>query len=229
MTTILGGTTDFGYNKSFYGAPEQVAELVQHLADISPSVGYVLKDAANDHHHYKYASAEAVFQKIRPALADRGIAVMPHACLERMDHYETDKGKKKWLAVVSYRLTFHYKNATLVAECLGSGSDTDDKAVMKANTAALKYVLAGVFLISWGDDPEKDEAAAPSPSPEKKDAIAGAVSALEASESLDQLEVAAKAFGALAGTLRLGKREMRAGREAYAARKKVLDRAEGVV
>ena len=37
---------------------------------------------------------------------------------------------------------------TLTVEGLGSGSDTGDKAVMKANTAALKYCLANGFLIS---------------------------------------------------------------------------------
>ena len=39
---------------------------------------------------------------------------------------------------------------------MGQGTDKGDKAVMKANTAALKYALAGIFLISWGDDPEAD-------------------------------------------------------------------------
>ncbi len=34
--------------------------------------------------------------------------------------------------------------------------DAGDKALMKAQTAAIKYAMARAFNISWGDDPEAD-------------------------------------------------------------------------
>lgn len=41
-------------------------------------------------------------------------------------------------------------------EGLGSGQDAGDKAVMKANTAALKYAYIGGLNIAMSDDPEQD-------------------------------------------------------------------------
>lgn len=39
---------------------------------------------------------------------------------------------------------------------LGSGQDSGDKAVMKAQTAAIKYAYLLSMAISTGDDPEAD-------------------------------------------------------------------------
>lgn len=39
---------------------------------------------------------------------------------------------------------------------VGSGTDSSDKAPMKACAAALKYALTSGFLIATGDDPEED-------------------------------------------------------------------------
>lgn len=39
---------------------------------------------------------------------------------------------------------------------LGSGQDSGDKAIMKAQTAAIKYAYLLSFAISTGDDPEND-------------------------------------------------------------------------
>jgi len=40
---------------------------------------------------------------------------------------------------------------------MGSGQDSGDKAVMKAQTAAIKYAYLLSFAISTGDDPEADQ------------------------------------------------------------------------
>jgi len=125
--------------------------LSEKLAQVMSEVGYVRKDATNDFHHYKYASAEAVLKKVNAALSARGIAVSSQA---ELLHYEpVGKGMH---AVVKLSLTFVDGDEKLTVQGLGEGSDTGDKAVMKANTAALKYAMANAFMISWGDDPEAD-------------------------------------------------------------------------
>lgn len=121
--------------------------LVDKLAEVMSEVGYVQKDAENAFHHYKYASAEAVLKKVNAALSSRGIAVSTQA---ELLHYEEGH------AVVRLSLTFTDGDESLTAQGLGEGSDKGDKAVMKANTAALKYAVANAFMISWGDDPEAD-------------------------------------------------------------------------
>ena len=121
--------------------------LIEKLAEVMAEVGYVQKDAVNDFHKYKYASAEAVLKKVNTALSSRGVAVGSSA---ELVHYADQR------AVVKLALTFHDGDEHLTVEGLGEGSDKGDKATMKANTAALKYALANAFLISWGDDPEAD-------------------------------------------------------------------------
>ena len=121
--------------------------LEQKLADVMAEVGYVKKDAVNDFHKYRYASAEAVLKKVNAALSERGIALSSNAALA---HYEPGH------AIVKLSLTFHDGTDSLTVEGLGEGSDKGDKATMKASTAALKYAVANAFLISWGDDPEAD-------------------------------------------------------------------------
>lgn len=121
------------------------------LSEVMAECGYVQKGSKNEFHGYRYASAEDVFTKIRPALAARGIAINTSASLERL----SDDFKN---AVVKLTLSFtDAESGTFVnAVGIGQGSDKGDKAVMKADTAALKYALASAFLISWGDDPEAD-------------------------------------------------------------------------
>ena len=121
--------------------------LVQKLAEVMAEVGYVQKDATNDFHKYRYASAEAVLKKVNSALSERGIALSSAA---ELAHYDVGH------AIVKLSLTFHDGTDILTVEGLGEGSDKGDKATMKASTAALKYAMANAFLISWGDDPEAD-------------------------------------------------------------------------
>ena len=128
--------------------------LVEKLAEVMKEVGYVQKDATNDFHHYSYASAAAVLRKVNTALSERRIAVASRASLEKFEIIQGSKGAKT-LAVVKIDLRFTDGEESIRVEGLGSGSDKGDKAVMKANTAALKYALANTFMISWGDDPEE--------------------------------------------------------------------------
>ena len=129
--------------------------LNECLAQTMGEVGYVQKDATNDFQRYRYASAEAVLKKVNASLSSQGVCCESTA---DMVSHEVIQGAKKasFHAIVKLSLTFRKGSDSVKVEGLGSGSDTGDKAVMKANTAALKYCLANAFLISWGDDPEAD-------------------------------------------------------------------------
>ena len=125
--------------------------LVQHMAEVMKEVGYVQKDATNDFQKYTYASAQAVFDKVRKELSERGIAVGGDV---ELVYSEIVGPKDKHLMVAKHTLTFTDGTDTLSVSALGGGSDAGDKAPMKSNTAGVKYCLAKAFLISWGDDPE---------------------------------------------------------------------------
>lgn len=126
-------------------AAKQLA-LHEALIAIGAEVGTVAKDSRNEHHKYNYASAEAVTRKIREACHRHGVAIVGSA--SELLHREGNT------SVV--RVTQVYAKAGAVAQFqgMGEGKDSQDKGVMKANTAAQKYLLALAFNISWGDDPE---------------------------------------------------------------------------
>ena len=127
--------------------------LAKKLAEVSREVAYVQKDATNSFQKYKYASAEAVLKKVNEALSSRNIALSTSA--ELVQYHQGDS-KSSNVAIVSITLRFIDGDTSevIAVQGLGQGADKGDKAVMKANTAALKYAYANAFTISWGDDPE---------------------------------------------------------------------------
>lgn len=129
------------------------------LAEVMAEVGYVQKDGTNAFQKYKYASAEAVLKKVNAALSSRGICISSNCTVVHFNPSGTDSsgGKVASNAVVHLRLKFVRGSEEVLVEGMGQGADSGDKAVMKANTAAIKYCLTNAFCISWGDDPEADE------------------------------------------------------------------------
>jgi hypothetical protein len=138
---------------------ENPMTLAAKLVEVAQECAYVQKDARNDFHKYRYVSAATILEKVNDALTKRKIAqtVVPEivSVVEK---------------VVTVRVTITLIDAesaeTLTTVGLGSGTDTGDKAVMKAETAAIKYCWMLALNISTGDDPEADATTdAPTPPP----------------------------------------------------------------
>lgn len=125
------------------------SKLQDALRAVSRSVAVIAKDAENAHFKYKYCSAEAVCTRVNAALCEHGIAIVGSTA--EVLHYDPVS-----IVRLSWTLALDFETATF--QGLGSGTDKGDKAIMKANTAALKYLLGAAFCISWGDDPEADAA-----------------------------------------------------------------------
>lgn len=176
--------------------------LRQNLAEVMGIVGYVQKDGKNEAQRYKFASAEAVLKKVNAELSTRGIAISSTAetTYFNVTEYVNDQGKTRFRsdAVVKLALTFtsdlisvnedtketSIAREEITVQGLGQATDTGDKAVMKANTAAIKYCLTNAFLISWGDDPESAKSGdAPSDRPAPKKAATKKPAAKRSSES----------------------------------------------
>lgn len=135
------------------------SNLTEALTAAMREAGYVQKDAKNNQQGYSYASADAVLTKVRDILTANGVPIT--AAVADLVKYETTtnaKGNPVQRAVVKIELEVRdAEGKTAIWQGHGEGMDSGDKAVMKANTAALKYALAAGLLISWGDDPEADE------------------------------------------------------------------------
>lgn len=131
------------------------APLARRLARAASRCAYVQKDRDNAAQGYRYASAAAVLQKINEALAAEEIATTVR--VELLSAAPTPSGKQTVVTVKVY-VTYHGPDGDrLTTEGLGSGADSGDKAVMKAQTAAIKYAHLLAFNVSTGDDPEADE------------------------------------------------------------------------
>ena len=189
--------------------------LGEHISEMMDIVGYVQKDARNDFHRYKYASADAVLTRVRQELSARGIYIKRD--IDRSGVQWTnvdDEGKINIIYDWAGWLVLGDKGIEIFGTA--QGSDKTDKAAMKAQTAALKYALAGTFLISWGDDPEAEAHAKPAPSTtapasKKKAAkskargvkkkapvdIEAVVSKIRAAKSMDALEAVVTAAKSL--------------------------------
>lgn len=122
------------------------------LAALRKSVGYIQHDAENTFHKYKYTSAHAVLSKLREAMDSEGLIVAETQSVV----LETHDGGHMAIVQLTWTIMDTESTGTSSYQGLGQGADKGDKATMKANTAAAKYLVAGMLQISWGDDPEAD-------------------------------------------------------------------------
>ena len=128
------------------------------LIKIMAECGYVQRQGTNDFHNYKYATAADVLEKINAALVKHGVAATAQPELIDFREVVNQKGNAEHLATVKTTLTLIDVDSGEILEFvgIGSGQDSGDKAVMKAQTASIKYAYLLSLAISTGDDPEAD-------------------------------------------------------------------------
>lgn len=144
------------------------------LLEAQRSVEAVVKQGKNTQQNYTYVQAADVIAVCRKALHDAGLlaAVEGFVVTDRHDFVSAKGAKglhvegKATLKVVDPEdgmwMTF---NASGAGADYGGG----DKAILKASTAATKYVYAGALALPFADfDPEKDVAGDPGRVPEQK-------------------------------------------------------------
>lgn len=127
--------------------------LVAKLIAVSKEVGVVEMAGTNTHFKYKFAKAADIILKVNRACAENGVLMTAE---DEITHFE---GGGKYVAV-KCKLTFRdaESDELITTQSVGSGTDTGDKAAMKAATAAYKYAIAHAFTMAWGaEDPEADE------------------------------------------------------------------------
>lgn len=133
-------------------------KLASKLVQVMKEVSYVEKKGNNDFHHYNYATSADVLLKVNAALTRHAISSVAIPEVLSMVDVITAKGNTEHLATVrmDIMLIDAESGETLTITGLGSGQDSGDKAVMKAQTAAIKYAYLLSMAISTGDDPEAD-------------------------------------------------------------------------
>lgn len=139
--------------------PGDLAKLAAKLCKVMKTCAVVPKDKQNPQQHYKYASSDAILERVNPALVEAGLATVCQVeILDRRDR-TTSTGAIWELVTVRVRLTIvdAETGEFMESEGIGQGYDGSDKALSKAQTQAKKYAWMLALNISTGEDPEGDE------------------------------------------------------------------------
>lgn len=132
--------------------------IAKKLVLIMGECSHVAKDGFNDFHKYSYASAAGVLETINAALVKHKVAsVVTPAILSSFD-VTNAKGNIEHQVTVGCNILLidSESGESIDLYGIGTGQDVGDKAVMKAETAAIKYAYLLSMAISTGDDPEAD-------------------------------------------------------------------------
>ncbi|MCE5285188.1 MAG: ERF family protein [Pelosinus sp.] len=132
--------------------------LRMKFLNVMKACAYVQKQGENTFYRYKYATAADVFEKVNAALVQQGIISQAKPEILSSEPVTTNKGNLETRVTIAMTVTLTdtVSGESMTMTAFGSGQDTGDKAVMKAQTAALKYCYMMSLNISTGDDPEAD-------------------------------------------------------------------------
>jgi hypothetical protein len=137
------------------------AKIATALHEIMGKVGYVQKTGKNAFHGYKYAGEADLLDKLRPAMLEAGLILLPS-----VDEVRGPDEHGNTTVRVGYTLMHKdgdvWPDKIYAAGCGGDKANNGkigDKGVYKAITGANKYLLFKLFQIETGDDPESETAA----------------------------------------------------------------------
>lgn len=133
-------------------------KIAKKLVNVMAECSHIAKNGLNNYHQYKYTTAEEVLLKVNTALTKNKIASIVIPEIASMVDVTNLKGNTEHLVTVNVQIKLIDSES---GECvdlfgIGSGQDAGDKAVMKAQTAAIKYAYMMSLCIATGDDPEAD-------------------------------------------------------------------------
>ena len=128
-------------------------QIIEALNLAMQDVGLVSKDSTNSHHNYKFTSEAEIISSIRQPFMQHGLVLVPAdvqvlKCAESGKLYRYD-------LLVTYRC-LHTSGEHIDIVVPASGADSQDKALPKAMTMALKYALIQCMLVARGVDPDAD-------------------------------------------------------------------------
>lgn len=133
-------------------------KITKKFVEVMRECSHVAKNGTNSFHQYKYVTAADVLEKVNASLTKHGLASIVTPNLLSLQQVTTAKGNVEQLATVEVTVTLidAESGETLTLKGLGSGQDSSDKSVAKAQTMAIKYAYLNSLAIATNDDPEAD-------------------------------------------------------------------------
>ena len=135
-----------------------ITGLYEKLSLAMKSCSYIEKTGENTFHGYSYVTSSDVLERVNDALTSVGLITAVTPTLLDLREVQTAKGNIDKHATISVTISIIdvETGESVQISGIGSGQDSGDKAIMKAETAAIKYAYMLSFCIATGDDPEAD-------------------------------------------------------------------------
>ena len=131
--------------------------LVGKLAEVMQGVTRVPKTGKNTFFNYEYVTESDLTEALRPKLAAAGIMLIPNVVKTTRIETTNAKGNRSFITDVEVNwIISDGGDVSITVMVPGCSEDSGDKGLYKAITGSEKYLLKNLFLISTGDDPEKD-------------------------------------------------------------------------
>ncbi|GEO63012.1 ERF family protein [Companilactobacillus nantensis] len=132
--------------------------LVQKIAQVQAGLPpEIKKEGYNAKQGFHYVTEAQVKKLVRNPLAVLGVIIVPKYEVTNEWTETTKKGGQMHYASVQGTFELRDGNESIIGSMLGTGMDMSDKAIYKAETGAQKNYLMQLFMISTGDDPERDD------------------------------------------------------------------------
>jgi ERF superfamily len=132
--------------------------VAKKIAKIIGAIGGIAKEGKNSQQGYAYMTDESIKSRLRPLLAEQGLAIFPSMLKIEERALQTKSGGNNYRVTCNFRFTIVDGDTgdTMVCDWSSDADDTSDKAVNKAATAGMKYFLKSLFLIGEKDDDDPD-------------------------------------------------------------------------
>ena len=131
------------------------AEIAKALVIAQAKMRRVGHDSSNEHHRYKYTSAEAILEAVRGPMEEAGLALLQLG----WDAYQADgvsRLRVRYLLTHSSGASWEVPSSTIPV--LPDKGRPWDKAEATALTYSLGYTLRGLLRIPrWGTDDDVDQ------------------------------------------------------------------------
>lgn len=134
--------------------------IIQKLNEASKKIGPITKDGENKFQRYTFQSEAAVKSAVEAAIREVGIRIIPNYEIVQQYDRESAKGGNNHFVDVKGTFTITDGEDSIQGTMFGSGQDTAEKAMVKAETTTQKYFYKQLFNITDRDeDPDTTNSA----------------------------------------------------------------------
>lgn len=135
---------------------ESIDKIIPAFLKAQHQIPLIPEGGTNTHQRYNYSGIDDYVKTINPILKKNDLGLIMHQSgVQDIEPRNTGRGGCEFgVRVQMTARLVHASGQWMEASGYGTGYDASDKAVFKAITGARKYLLASMFNVASGVDPE---------------------------------------------------------------------------